>query len=421
MPNRLSHAINAFFALTVLVQFAPAQTKETFVARVLNVAPVIVEFLPPPEMVISSSDTRFTAIQEITETKAADFQGIRFGDIVTGSVCTRRLEQQCDGESRNVVGNRCGGPELCLDISSELREIKKLNRSDSEKYRDKGLLLAYSPGKGRPFWQPQMLINRDGSVLLHHSYAGEIKYQRLSRSELNGLTRAYKSTGFDQSPDNFLTGLFGIGIVSAISEYRFISTEHPSRRVEEFIKRLDALTDRYLRQATYHISHPRRTPIKDWQYGNLFPLDQYDLNAPDKTGINLLNNVARLSQIKPPPEFFEEAIYRSGKFDSFFYRYKNEIYVFEFATCTIHPTGTWACSQTWKLRRGDTIDYPNSNYDIWPGNLAIKPEDIPTEGMDIPSAEFFKHREFYSAFLSGQRIGYQNGDYIYNGLQVTYH
>ena len=395
---------------------AQSQTEHLFTARVMSVKPFIVEFLNPPGTVISSIDARTISITEISKVSSDEIEGFQFGDIITGRSCTRMLSQCDGGNLHNVVGviseKDYGGKRLI----NELRDLKKLDRTAKERYKNEGLLFLYTPDYSKESALPRLLINRDGSVLLKNGYGDEIKNKQLSKSELNNLIKEYESTSLDKNSPDLSVNQFGSGLVTAISKYQTINVGKPPINAQRFLQQLEALINNYLQKAIYHISYLGRSQIKDWEYGDILPLDQ----AANLNGSFWSLNGERLSKLRPPPAFFKEANYQYGTSKSIVYRYENEIYNFQFGQCTTYPTGTWGCSQTWKLVRAKVRDYQNITYDQWSNNSQLRLNQIPKEGLDIPATEFFRHREFYTSLFGGSNVLYQEGNYLY-GLNVTYH
>ena len=68
----------------------------------------------------------------------------------------------------------------------------------------------------------------------------------------------------------------------------------------------------------------------------------------------------------------------------------------------------------------------------WPKDLQLRLEDIPMDGLinneslsgkkglDVPTSDVEKHREFFKRLFYGG-ASYREGEYIYSGLQIWFH
>ncbi len=237
--------------------------------------------------------------------------------------------------------------------------------------------------------------------------------------QLSNLIKEYKVSALENAAPDPSINQYNAGFISTIANLQTMDLGHRPVTSEKFFNYLNSLINDFLDQAQYRIYVNRRTPIKNWQYGEVLPLDQIDQTDLGGTLVYSRDNKERLSKLRPPQSFFEEAVYRSGKFTPFFYRYKNEIYGFQFAQCTDRPTGTWACFQAWKLKRGGVNESPQPNCIEWSEKLPIKLGEIPSEGTDISVADKVQNIKFYRLFLGGSNIKCLEDNYIYD-LRITY-
>jgi hypothetical protein len=186
--------------------------------------------------------------------------------------------------------------------------------------------------------------------------------------------------------------------------------------VHQFADRLDSVIDHFVQTAAYRIRYYRRFAIKPWPYASIVPLDAI---GDDYGGHYLSRHREKLSRIKPTPSFMRESDERCEN-GCALYRYKNKIYGFNFAICSDHSTGTWACWRATEVLVGKVDPHTNWGYLDWPTEFGTKLHNVPKSGADIPAAEYAKHREAYSALLRESKFMVKEGDYMYQGVTTSY-
>ena len=363
------------------------------IARVHSVAPFTIEIL---DELNQKAEILYQPRPLLKPTKypADQLKGLESGDLIQANVYSHLYDA---GE---------------LAIGTGIKDIKKLDRSAKASYASKGVLLYYAPVRNSP--NSYLTIYRDGTVLCHDTPGNEMANKHLSEAELKALKRDYFAGQIDQIPSDPSIN-DGPGLFLFIDRNQKLDVKNPSVRLRTFLARLDSMIEGYIRDSTYRIRYIKRVAIKDWQYGDILPLDL----AGGGDGRSYLDqNMERLSRIKAPPAFFKEAEdYDRGEGN--FYLYKGKLYWFTFPQCTIAPTGSWACVRVAELPYGKLRD-DVWGYTQWPSHLGLKLSAVPEQGLDIPKEEYDKHREFYNSLLLGSRFRYREGDYLFLGVQVNY-
>ncbi len=394
---------------------AQSQEKYWVIARVLDTEPFVLEYLDDKYSQQSTTTQNWNysvSIEVNPQSTLENIKRFKVGDIINGEFCSPWIEQNCG--IRKAAETRIENEEYGIALPpSVVINLKKLGGNAKAKYKNKGLVLHYAP-KGQTIIR-DLKIFRDDTIFISGLYGNEIR-RRLSAKELKSIIEEYLTKRINKTPSDRQADYFGGRFLAVLSGYQSLNVENPSRNLKNFLARLDTLISNQFKNATYIIHYLWRYQIKDWQFGDIFPLDE----AVADIGAFLEENRQVLSLIKPPPDFLNEAKEYSGKINLNFYRYKNQLYGFEFPICTIEITDNWTCFRAWNVRHAD-----------WSENLQIKLRDIPpnslpkdnlsAKGLDIPKAELEQNREFYTSFLLGSNLLYKEGDYVYEGLRVKFH
>ncbi len=371
-----------------------AQSEWPIIARVLSTNPFSVEPVEDPKNPGGAVHAPRPVNRDIKHS-AEEVKHLRYGDII----------------SADVYSYFSGGDELGLGTG--FRNIRRLGAIAKQKYENTGFLICYTPvrsGSGS-----YVTIYRDGTVLCQDTPGNYITNRTLSAGELKKLSLVYFSEHIDLLPSVETLKEYDPTVVLSFGKYQRLDVASPTANLKRFLSRLDSMFEEYIQSATYRISYYRRFLVKDWAYQEIIPIDETD----DYTAYRYKHR-ERLSQIRPSPSFLKEAA-ASCQESCALYRYKGNIYGFEFANCSDGTTGTLACFQAYEVPFGTISKQTNWGYMGWPDELGARLSNVPVEGLDIPADEYLKHREVYTALLRGSRFLYKEGDYIYQGVNTRYH
>lgn len=393
-----SNATAIVSSIGILATSSVTQLEASFsrvIARVHSVEPFTIEFLDD----LTQKDEILYNPRPFIEhmrSSADDLKGLQRGDVILA----------------DTYSYSYGSVELAIGIG--IKNIRKLNRAARVRFEKKGVLLYYAPVRNSP--TSYLTVYRDGTVLCQDMPGNGISNKHLTKAELNGLKSEYFVQQINRIPSDAGISEYGPGIFLSVDHYQKLDINNPPAKFETFLARLNSMIESYVQSATYRIKYIRRADIKDWQYGDILPLDL----AADENGRAWLNqNLEKLSRIKPSPAFFKEAEdYDKGRGD--FYHYKGKIYSFTFPICTDRPTGSWACFRAAELPYGKLRDN-YWGYKVWPSDFGVRLSAVPNEGLDISKDEYYKHKVFYTSLLLGSRFTYREGDYLFQGVQVNYH
>jgi hypothetical protein len=252
--------------------------------------------------------------------------------------------------------------------------------------------------------------------------------RKLSKRKLDAIEKAFFDKRTDKiestkTTEEYLT----VGLTTIFGKYRDLRIDESSKNDVAFLSFLNDLIQKQMLTAKYRINYRWRYRIKDWQYGDVFPLDQ----ASDRGYLN--EHWKTLSETMAPSTLFEEAkerLYEKHDPDAYayFYRYKGRLYSVEFPTCTNRPTGSWACVRVSELGKRLEDGRIWMSFDEWPKDLRVKLEEIPRSGLisnetrfgtgiEVPESDVEGHRAFFERLLRGSPI-YREGEYIYYDLKV---
>ena len=436
----ISLELLVFCGSNLFAQAKPANSlpKIWFVARVINTDPFTIEYLDDwyRHQPHRGNQDYQIGVTTNPQAESENVKKFKIGDIIKGEICISYGIRDCP-ISRVPDQNQLKlklvnpefeppllEPELSLPPSIAIN-LKKLGEGYKIRYQRKGFLLSYKPRSTNIV--TSLNIFRDGTTDLASYDAGWIR-RSLSQDELAAIERAFFASQADKIETSKTNEYFKLQLSTVFGRYRNLLIDESSKESNKFISLLDNLIKKQVRDATYRINYMWRYSIKDWQFGDILPLDE----AVDTHPKYLMQHWKRLSETKASTEFFEEAKDRYGYgMNLTFYRYKGRLYSFEFPICTDRPTGSWACFRLNEVGKPLADGRVWMNFEEWPKDLRIKLEDIPRDGLidnsnrfgkglDVPKSDLEKHSEFFVRFLH-ERPSYREGDYIYYGLKVWFH
>jgi hypothetical protein len=398
-----------------------AREKVWFIARVVSTEPFMLEYLDDWYLHQSdvSNDYGF-AMDTNPQARTEDVSKFKLGDIIGGEFCIPLIDN-CP-PSVNVWQP---GEELSIPPPIAIN-LRRLGNEYKYKYRNKGLLLSYRRSEKNII--TSLSIFRDGTLDLGSFDSGGLR-RKLSKSELKALEKAFFDNRTDKIESSKTAEYFKVGLTTVFGKFRDLRVDESSKEDVAFFSLLDDLIQKQVLGASYRINYRWRYRIKDWQFGGAFPLDE----AIDKSYLS--KHWKTLSDTMAPTDLFEEARERlyekpNPDFYQYFYRYKNRLYSVEFPTCTNRPTGSWACVRLAEL--GKPLDDGRvwMSFDEWPKDLRLKLEEIPRgglinnesrfgKGVEVPTFDIEKHREFFDRLLRGGPA-FREGEYIYYGLKVWF-
>jgi len=437
--NRLTHT--AFFSTVLLFLCIPnlfAQIKLTeqsskkiwFVARVVNTDPFIVEYLDdwyrhqPSLMGYGDYEIVLDTNPQSQLEKVGKF---RVGDIIRGEFCVV-FWMDCPSLVRVSDNNRpklkMGEDEPDMSIPPPIAvNLRRVAAKEREKYKRRGFLISYQFNDKSTI--NQINIFRDGTMILNSSRGNGMR-RHLSPTHLAAFERLYRKdvnskTNYEAG-DDYLKPRISLNF----RRYQYFLIENNSDALGQLIAELNKLIDESVRNATYSIHYRWRFHVKDWQFGEVLPLDL--VAGKDRSYLD--QNWERLSKTMAPKAFFEEAKESSDEMNPNLYRYKDKIYKFEFATCTNRPTGSFACFRAWPTMKDKPSGEFTWVYKDWPADLEAKLRNIPlnvknedpsfnNNGLTIGKNDFELHREFYLSLVR-QRGWYKEGDYVFADVIVKF-
>lgn len=412
---------------TQVTKVEKPKQKIWFIARVINTEPFMLEYVDDWYRYQESSvgmSGYGVSVDTNPQSQLEDIKQFKVGDMISGEFCHSTFDD-CGSAVRISEAARTRDPEdNGRSIPPPIAiNLKKLGNKYKIKYAKKGFLITYNLSEKNII--QGLSISRDGRIDLISYEAGEIT-RWLSAKELAKLEKAYFESQTDKILSSTTDEYFKRSLSTVFGSYRHLQIDESSKDTNMFLSLLDELIEKYVRNATYRINYRWVFRIKDWQFGDILPLDEAAAEPPKY----LLANWKRLSETKAPPRFFEEAKQKYGFVAKNYYRYKGKLYYFEFGTYTDRPTGSWACFQANEAGTRDLGKF-TPGFEEWPSDLSIKLRKIPQttligdhelfgKGLEIPGSDFLRNRDFYSRFLR-ERGEYREGEYVYSGLKVWFH
>lgn len=392
-----------------------------FIARVVSTEPFMLEYVDDwyRHQSEGSNDYGF-ATDTNPQARTEDVSKFKLGDIISGEFCVPLIDN-CPP----AVNVWQPGEELSIPPPIAIN-LKRLGNQYKYKYRNKGLLLSYRRSDKSII--TNLSIFRDGTMDLGSFDSGGLR-RKLSKSELEALEKAFFDKRTFKIESSKTDEHFKVGLTTVFGKFRDLRVDESSKKDIAFFSLLDDLIQKQVMGASYRINYMWRYRIKDWQFGDVFPLDE----AIDKG--YLRKHWKTLSETMAPAMLFEEAkerLYEKHDPDSYayFYRYKGSLYSIEFPTCTDRPTGSWACVRLAELGKPLEDGRVFMSFDEWPKDLRLKLEEIPRDGLinnenrfgkgvEVPTLDIEKHREFFDRLLRGGPA-FCEGEYIYYGLKVWF-
>ena len=438
MKNNALRTVLTICVCALLLSSTAAQTRKKdrnsrpelwFVARVLSLEPFVIEDIDDYSRHLADySRSRYQDYEITVETlgkKHLEGKNLKIGDLIKGETCFLYLDQ--DGcESKYDPVEKAEGSDNPIDSLTGvspppmgIRNLRKMPDSAKNLYRNKGLLIKYFLSENDTI--RHLAVYRDGTVMIDGPYGRNRIQRRLNPSAVEALLRLYAEYEIAALPSDRKLEYNEPFISFSVPKYQELRTAKPAKNLRSFLAEVDRIADGYVRNATYRITWRWRYQIKDWLYGDILPLDL--IAEGQRAGKILLppGHWERIGQIKVPDSFFAQAAEQAGEMKRFYYRYKNKLYLFEFPFCTGAPRQSWHCYRVAEVNYKKVLFEPSwIVYDDWSADKNLRLADIPEKGLDIPRAAFEADREFYQSFVNGPHSFYREGDYLYQGLTVTF-
>lgn len=401
----------------------PSQPKIWFIARVIEVQPFTLEYVDDWYRHQKYGGGVGFGIDVNPHSRNENVGRFKIGDLIAGEFCyvplgncppsTVRASEEFDASSES------DGIRLPPTIAINLR---KLNGRHRDKYARAGNLIQYKLPENSLV--RSLHIYRDGLVTIDTHASGGTS-ARLSLGELRQLENAFVESRSDRI-GAAKANVFDASLLTVFGKLRTVWLDPVTNGPNSFFGSLQKIIERLLDRAEYRITYRWRFKITDWQYGNVFPLDE-----AAKPGYEfIVKNRDRLSLLRPPEHFYEDAKERQGEVAKFFYRFKGKLYGFSFATCTDRATGSWGCFFANEVGKRDGTGKLFAAFDEWPEKLGVSLDQIPEEGrisshqrlgngVAIPSSDFALHRKFYSQFLRSNG-SFREGDFVYVDVTIWF-
>lgn len=365
--------------------------KQKLTARVLNVAPFIIEVYdiqPSPDYIFDAYGVQEDMFVDISEKNK--LSQLKFNDIITA----------------DLYGFTYASVELAF--SSAIKNIQKVNKINSTSRNPfanrSGTLIRYAPSNTNS--NGFLLIFNDGKVFYRDNNNNTFTDKTLTSSEFNQILKSFSSANFDKISTDYEVSLSNPSLLLICNRYQKVSLTANATNLKPVLTELDKVLESYSSNAKHKLTYNKRFIIKDWEYASIVPLDQSDVVTFKQ------QNKERLSKMKPSAELLKEV----EEFDTY-YRYNGKIYGIYFGNCVDGTTGTWACFGAEELKNQTT---GGKRYNLWPTELSVKLKDASPDGISISSEEYKSHKDFYDKLLTwDDNLLFLESNYLYQRISVS--